>query len=86
MIAKLRFLFWIGIVTIFVPYIGITNGIRTIFTILIGVLIIYLSIKLRKGYKELRFQIKKHDQESASVNESIGSGGTREEMPSVPTT
>jgi hypothetical protein len=57
--AKLRILFWLGVVTIFVPYLGITSGIRTALTILIGALIIWLSLRMRKHYKELKYKLRK---------------------------
>lgn len=60
--AKLRLLFWLGILALFVPYLGITEGIKRILTILIGAMVIYLSIKLRKGYKQLRYQLRKIEQ------------------------
>lgn len=57
--VKLRVLFWLGIITLFVPYLGVTEGIRRIVTIVIGALIIYLTLRLKKGFKQLRYQAKK---------------------------
>jgi len=67
MIAKLRFLFWLGIITLFVPYFGITEGIRKMLTIAIGILIIYLTLRLRKGYKQLKFQLRKQDDQPVVI-------------------
>jgi hypothetical protein len=62
MSAKLRILFWLGVITLFVPYFGITTGIRTVVTIIIGVLIIWITFRLRKQLKELRYRLKKFEE------------------------
>ncbi len=59
MIPKLRILFWIGVFTLCIPYLGITNGIRTAITVFVGVLIIWLTFRMRKQYKELRFKLRR---------------------------
>ncbi len=71
MISKLRILFWIGVLTLFVPYLGITSGVRTALTILIGVLIIWLSFRIRKNYKELRFRLRRMEEPSSTPEINI---------------
>ncbi len=71
MIPKLRILFWIGVVTIFVPYLGITEGVRTALTILIGVAIIWMSFRIRKNYKELRFRLRRLEEPSGTPEITI---------------
>ena len=56
MAGKLRLLVWIGIIVLFVPFFGITDWMRTVLTIIIGVVIIYLSFTLKFAYKKLKFE------------------------------
>lgn len=58
MIAKLRILFWIGIVILFLPFFGVPDWLRTALTIAIGIVIIYLTFSLRRSYKKLRFELR----------------------------
>ena len=57
MLNKLRYLFWVGIIILFLPYIGIPNNIKSILTIILGFVIIFLSIKIKKNYKMLKLKI-----------------------------
>lgn len=66
MIGKLRILFWIGVVVLFVPYLGITSGIRTGLTIVLGALIIWLTLRLRKNYKEIRFKLRRMEEPAST--------------------
>lgn len=58
MIAKLRILFWIGIIILFLPFFGVPDWLRTALTIAIGIVIIYLTFSLRRSYKKLRFELR----------------------------
>jgi len=69
MLAKLRILFWIGVVILFVPYLGVTSSVRTTLTIGIGALVIWLSFRIRKNYKELRFRMRRLDEAPTSTPE-----------------
>jgi uncharacterized membrane protein len=54
MIGKLRLLFWMGIVMLFLPFFGIPNTWKTILAILIGLVLILVSLSLRKRYRAMR--------------------------------
>jgi hypothetical protein len=54
MIGKLRLLFWLGIVMLFLPFFGIPNTWKTVLAIIIGVVIIAIALSLRKKYRSLR--------------------------------
>lgn len=58
MIAKLRLLFWLGIIMLFLPFFGIPNTWKTILAVLIGIVLIYISVRLRAKYRSLRHVIK----------------------------
>ncbi len=58
MIAKLRILFWIGIIILFLPFFGVPDWLRTALTIAIGIVIVYLTFSLRRSYKKLRFELR----------------------------
>lgn len=58
MAGKLRLLFWIGIIMLFLPFFGITDWMRTTLTVILGILIIYLTFKLRYAYKKLKFELR----------------------------
>ncbi len=62
MIRKLRILFWIGIVLLFVPFFGIHSSWKSILTVLIGVGIVYLSLSIRKDYKIIKFKLKRFEE------------------------
>lgn len=66
MISKLRILFWIGIFMLFVPYLGITEGLRRPLIVLMGVLIIWLALRLRKNYKEIRFKLRRFEEPAST--------------------
>lgn len=70
MSGKLRLLFWIGILIMFVPYLGVTSGIRTGFTIILGMLIIWITIRLKHNYKELRFRLRRLEEPMATPDVS----------------
>jgi hypothetical protein len=54
MIGKLRLLFWLGIVMLFLPFFGIPNTWKTVLAIMIGVAIIAISLSLRRHYRSQR--------------------------------
>jgi hypothetical protein len=58
MIAKLRLLFWLGIVMLFLPFFGIPNTWKTILAVLIGIFLIWVSIALRRNYRTMRHTIR----------------------------
>ena len=66
MIAKIRILFWIGVLMLFVPYLGIRSGIRAILTVALGALVIWLSLRLRRQYKELRFRLRRFEEPTSA--------------------
>ena len=66
MIGKLRLLFWIGIIVLFLPYIGLPSTPKTLFTILLGVAIIVISYRLKKAYKALKYKLRQVDKDSVS--------------------
>lgn len=63
---KLRILFWIGIALLFVPYIGVTSRFRTAITIFLGILVVWLSFRIRKEYKILRFRLRRLEEPSST--------------------
>ncbi len=58
MIAKLRLLFWLGIVMLFLPFLGIPNAWKTGIAIIIGIFLIAMSLGLRRHYRHLRHVIR----------------------------
>lgn len=54
MIGKLRLLFWLGIIMLFLPFFGIPNTWKMIIALLIGVTLIGIAILLRNNYRALR--------------------------------
>ncbi len=58
MIGKLRILFWLGIVMLFLPFFGIPDTWKMMLAMLIGIGLIALAILLRKSYRTLRITIK----------------------------
>ncbi|HTH92991.1 MAG TPA: hypothetical protein VL576_00735 [Candidatus Paceibacterota bacterium] len=58
MIGKLRILFWLGVLMLFLPFLGIPNTWKTIIAVIIGIALIALSILLRRKYRSLRHMIR----------------------------
>lgn len=58
MLGKLRLLFWIGIVLLFLPFFGIPSTWKTLLTILAGIGIAYLAFRLRYAYKKMKFEMR----------------------------
>lgn len=56
--GKLRLLLWIGIIVLFLPYFGVPDWLRTSLTVLIGIVLIYLSYSLKYAYKKLKFELR----------------------------
>jgi O-antigen/teichoic acid export membrane protein len=69
MIGKLRLLFWLGIIMLFLPFFGIPNTWKTIIAVGIGVLLISLSLSLRKKYRSLRHTIRTLEQHTEPSHE-----------------
>lgn len=55
-----------GIVLLFLPYLGIPDTTKKLLTILIGIAVIIFSIKLRHGYKKLKFQLRRVEEPQQS--------------------
>lgn len=68
--GKLRLLLWIGIIVLFLPYFGVPDWLRTSITVLIGVVLIYLSYSLTYAYKKLKFELR--PQQTVSQEEIHG--------------
>jgi heme O synthase-like polyprenyltransferase len=68
MIGKLRLLFWLGIVMLFLPFLGIPNTWKMILAMLIGIGLIALALSLRKQHRSLRHTIRTLEH---SITESI---------------
>jgi O-antigen/teichoic acid export membrane protein len=58
MIGKLRLLFWLGIVMLFLPFFGIPDTWKTIIAVLIGIGLIAVSVLLRQRYRAMRLIIR----------------------------
>jgi len=54
MIGKLRLLFWLGIIMLFLPFLGIPNTWKTILAVVVGIMLIALSISMRKTHRSIR--------------------------------
>ena len=62
--SKLRALFWVGVIVLFLPYIGLPDGWKAVLTIILGLTIIVLVFKSRREYKALKFQLRRYEQPS----------------------
>jgi len=60
MSTKLHLLFWSGIILLFVPFFGVRSPLRMIITIAIGLLILWLSVRIGREYSRLRSTIQTH--------------------------
>jgi hypothetical protein len=58
MIGKLRLLFWLGIVMLFLPFFGIPDTWKTALAILIGIGLVTIALLLRKSYRAQRIIIR----------------------------
>lgn len=56
--GKLRLLLWIGIVVLFLPFVGVPDWLRAALTIVIGLVLIYLSYTIKYAYKKLKFELR----------------------------
>jgi predicted dinucleotide-binding enzyme len=65
---KLQILFWIGIVLLFVPFFGIPETAKTILTIVIGMILIIISFKLKHAHKELKFRLRRYEEPSQTAS------------------
>jgi len=68
MIGKLRLIFWIGVVMLFLPFFGIPNTWKTILAILVGIALIMISLALRKQYRVMRMTIKMLEQNNETFH------------------
>lgn len=58
MIGKIRIVFWLGIVMMFLPFFGIPNTWKTVMAIIVGLLLVVIAFLLRKHYRTMRSIIK----------------------------
>jgi hypothetical protein len=58
MIGKIRLLCWLGIVMLFLSFLGIPNVWKEIIAMAIGITLITLSFLLRKSYRSNRIIIR----------------------------
>ncbi len=63
MIAKLRILFGAGIVLLLVPFFGVRSPLRMIITVLIGLLVMWLSLRIGREYVRLRHALLRSSEE-----------------------
>lgn len=70
MSTKLRTLFWIGIVLLFLPHIGVTDNTKGIITIVLGVVVIAITFAIGRNYKKMRLMLRRFEQ-TTSVDQSI---------------
>ena len=62
MIGKIRLLFWIGMIVLFIPYFGIPNTWKNIALGGIGIILILISFRMRKVYKSMKFRLRRFEQ------------------------
>lgn len=62
MIAPLRVVFWLGVLMLFVPFLGIPNTWKGLLAALVGILLIFCTFRIRKSYKRLKLSIRKLEQ------------------------
>lgn len=62
MMGKIKLLFWIGLVMLFLPFLGIPNVWKTGLAIFIGLVLIVLSFSIRRGIKLLKFKLRRLEQ------------------------
>ncbi len=67
MIGKLKILFWTGIVLLFLPNFGLPDFLKTIFTVVIGMLVIFLAVKLKHGYKKMKYELRHVEKETEPI-------------------
>lgn len=65
MIGKLRTLFWLGIVMVFLPFFGIPNTWKTAIAVLIGLALVMIAVSLRRNYRSMRSIIRNLEQHAA---------------------
>jgi hypothetical protein len=58
MLGKLRLLFWIGIILLFLPFLGIPLLWKKVLIAIIGAGIVYLSFRIRYAYKKMKFEMR----------------------------
>ncbi len=58
MIGRFRVLLWVGIILLFVPFLGIPDVLRMGLTIVIGVFVIYLTFSMKRAYKKMKFELR----------------------------
>jgi NADH:ubiquinone oxidoreductase subunit K len=66
MIGKIRIVFWLGVVLMFLPFFGIPNTWKTVIAILIGISLVLIAVQLRKHYRSLRIIIRNLEQSAAA--------------------
>ncbi len=71
MLTKLKILFWIGIVLLFLPFIGVASSIKTAVAIALGALVVWIALRMKKQYKELRFRLRKFEEPTNTMDGEI---------------
>jgi len=62
MLSKLRTLFWLGILMLVLPFIGIPNTWKMILALIIGLGLIVLAFGMRRDYRAVRIKLKEYGQ------------------------
>jgi len=62
MLSKLRTLFWLGILMLVLPFIGIPNTWKMITALIIGLGLIVLAFGMRRDYRLVRMKLKEYGQ------------------------
>ncbi len=71
MISKLRAVRLIGIVFLFVPFLGLPTPYKTGITIILGLALIYMSYTLKRAYKRLKFELRQEQVVSTTPHATI---------------
>ena len=62
MLSKLRILFWLGITTLCISFIGIPDIWKMTIALGVGIALIVLATALRRDYRLLRLKLKEYGQ------------------------
>ena len=62
MVGKLRLLFWLGIVMLFLPFLGIPNTWKMVLAVLIGIILIVIAMLLRRNHRAMRIIVRNLEQ------------------------
>lgn len=62
MLGNLKILFIIGIIILFLPYMGVPDSWKKIITIVFGAIILYITFALKYKYKILKAKLNRLEQ------------------------